>query len=78
MSTGRGWELIERARAGEVLVFDGGMGTMLFAAGLVHGPSSLPGLATLPPTTEYPHNQLGKDHQFFPAQLIHSLCFHQR
>ena len=34
---GRGWELIERARAGEILVFDGGMGTLLFAAGLVDG-----------------------------------------
>jgi len=37
MSGGRGWELIERARAGEILVFDGGMGTMLFAAGLLDG-----------------------------------------
>jgi len=34
---GRGWELIERARAGEILVFDGAMGTLLFAAGLVDG-----------------------------------------
>jgi len=34
---GRGWELIQRARAGEPLVFDGGYGTMLFAAGLVDG-----------------------------------------
>jgi 5-methyltetrahydrofolate--homocysteine methyltransferase len=34
---GRGWELIERVRAGERLVFDGGYGTMLFAAGLVNG-----------------------------------------
>lgn len=36
---GRGnrWELIERVRAGETLVFDGGYGTMLFAAGLANG-----------------------------------------
>jgi 5-methyltetrahydrofolate--homocysteine methyltransferase len=34
---GHGWELIERVRAGEVLVFDGGYGTMLFAAGLRDG-----------------------------------------
>ncbi len=34
---GRGWELIERVRAGEILVFDGGYGTMLFAAGLADG-----------------------------------------
>jgi 5-methyltetrahydrofolate--homocysteine methyltransferase len=33
----RGWEVVERVRAGEVLVFDGGYGTMLFAAGLVDG-----------------------------------------
>lgn len=33
----RGWEVIERVRAGEVLVFDGGYGTMLFAAGLANG-----------------------------------------
>lgn len=33
----RGWEVIERARAGEVLLFDGGYGTMLFAAGLADG-----------------------------------------
>ena len=33
----RGWEVVERARAGEVLVFDGGYGTMLFAAGLLNG-----------------------------------------
>ena len=33
----RGWEVIERVRAGERLVFDGGYGTMLFAAGLVNG-----------------------------------------
>jgi 5-methyltetrahydrofolate--homocysteine methyltransferase len=33
----RGWEVVERIRAGEVLVFDGGYGTMLFAAGLANG-----------------------------------------
>ncbi|HEU4371206.1 MAG TPA: homocysteine S-methyltransferase family protein [Methylomirabilota bacterium] len=33
----RGWEVVERARSGEILVFDGGYGTMLFAAGLLNG-----------------------------------------
>jgi 5-methyltetrahydrofolate--homocysteine methyltransferase len=33
----RGWEVVERVRAGERLVFDGGYGTMLFAAGLANG-----------------------------------------
>ncbi len=33
----RGWEIVERIRAGEVLVFDGGYGTELFAAGLANG-----------------------------------------
>jgi 5-methyltetrahydrofolate--homocysteine methyltransferase len=33
----RGWEVVERIRAGETLVFDGGYGTMLFAAGLLNG-----------------------------------------
>ncbi|PYM17907.1 MAG: methionine synthase [Candidatus Rokuibacteriota bacterium] len=33
----RGWEVVERVRAGEMLVFDGGYGTMLFAAGLLNG-----------------------------------------
>jgi 5-methyltetrahydrofolate--homocysteine methyltransferase len=33
----RGWEVIERVRAGERLVFDGGYGTMLFSAGLLNG-----------------------------------------
>ena len=33
----RGWEVLERIRAGQVLVFDGGYGTMLFAAGLLNG-----------------------------------------
>jgi 5-methyltetrahydrofolate--homocysteine methyltransferase len=34
---GRGREVVERVRAGEILVFDGGYGTALFAAGLVDG-----------------------------------------
>ena len=33
----RGWDVLERVRAGETLVFDGGYGTMLFAAGLLNG-----------------------------------------
>jgi 5-methyltetrahydrofolate--homocysteine methyltransferase len=33
----RGWEILERIGRGEVLVFDGGYGTMLFAAGLDNG-----------------------------------------
>lgn len=33
----RGWEVVERVKAGERLVFDGGYGTMLFAAGLLNG-----------------------------------------
>src|SRR5207247_8553621 len=33
----RGWDVLERVRAGERLVFDGGYGTMLFAAGLANG-----------------------------------------
>jgi len=33
----RGWEIVERVRAGEVLVIDGGYGTELFAAGLANG-----------------------------------------
>ena len=33
----RGWEVLERIRAGQTLVFDGGYGTMLFAAGLANG-----------------------------------------
>ena len=35
--TARGWKVLERIRAGEILVFDGGYGTMLFAAGLANG-----------------------------------------
>ncbi|MBI4254603.1 MAG: homocysteine S-methyltransferase family protein, partial [Candidatus Rokubacteria bacterium] len=33
----RGWGVVERLRSGETLVFDGGYGTMLFAAGLLNG-----------------------------------------
>jgi len=33
----RGAEVLARVRAGETLVFDGGYGTMLFAAGLLNG-----------------------------------------
>ena len=33
----RGWEIVERAQAGELLVFDGGYGTALFEAGLANG-----------------------------------------
>ena len=35
--SGRGREALERVRARQVLVFDGGYGTMLFAAGLANG-----------------------------------------
>ena len=35
--SGRGAEVVARLRAGERLVFDGGYGTMLFAAGLANG-----------------------------------------
>ena len=35
--SGRGAEILARACAGEILVFDGGYGTMLFAAGLLNG-----------------------------------------
>src|SRR5436190_1746166 len=35
--TSRGWEVVERVKTGQVLVFDGGYGTMLFAAGLLNG-----------------------------------------
>jgi len=37
MSRARGWEVIERVKKGDTLVFDGGYGTMLFAAGLLNG-----------------------------------------
>ncbi len=33
----RGWEIVERVKTGEILVFDGGYGTMLFAEGLSNG-----------------------------------------
>ena len=35
--SGRGREVLDRLKAGETLVFDGGYGTMLFAAGLLNG-----------------------------------------
>ena len=35
--SGRGRDLLERLRGGDTLVFDGGYGTMLFAAGLLNG-----------------------------------------
>lgn len=35
--TARGAEILQRIKAGERLVFDGGYGTMLFAAGLLNG-----------------------------------------
>ncbi len=35
--TRRGREIVDRMRGGEILVFDGGYGTMLFAAGLANG-----------------------------------------
>jgi 5-methyltetrahydrofolate--homocysteine methyltransferase len=35
--TPRGREIVARVKAGEILVFDGGYGTMLFAAGLANG-----------------------------------------
>jgi 5-methyltetrahydrofolate--homocysteine methyltransferase len=35
--SGRGREVLDRIRAGDTLVFDGGYGTMLFAAGLLNG-----------------------------------------
>jgi 5-methyltetrahydrofolate--homocysteine methyltransferase len=34
---GHAWEVVRRVRAGEILVFDGGYGTALFAAGLANG-----------------------------------------
>jgi 5-methyltetrahydrofolate--homocysteine methyltransferase len=37
MSGARGGEWLARVRAGDLLVFDGGYGTMLFAAGLANG-----------------------------------------
>ena len=37
MTRARGWEIVERAQAGERLVFDGGYGTSLFDAGLLNG-----------------------------------------
>ncbi len=37
MGRPRGWEVADRVRRGDLLVFDGGYGTALFAAGLVNG-----------------------------------------
>jgi 5-methyltetrahydrofolate--homocysteine methyltransferase len=37
MASGRGKEWLDRVRSGELLVFDGGYGTMLFEAGLLNG-----------------------------------------
>ena len=37
MGRARGWEIVERVRQGDLLVFDGGYGTALFAAGLLNG-----------------------------------------
>ena len=37
MGETRGREWLERVRTGDILVFDGGYGTMLFAAGLLNG-----------------------------------------
>ena len=37
MARSRGWEIVERAKTGERLIFDGGYGTALFAAGLSNG-----------------------------------------
>jgi 5-methyltetrahydrofolate--homocysteine methyltransferase len=37
MGTAKGREWLDRLRMGELLVFDGGYGTMLFAAGLANG-----------------------------------------
>jgi 5-methyltetrahydrofolate--homocysteine methyltransferase len=37
MSRAAGWEIVDRVKAGEILVFDGGYGTALFDAGLLNG-----------------------------------------
>src|SRR5687768_11650220 len=37
MAKGAGWQIVDRVRAGELLVFDGGYGTALFDAGLLNG-----------------------------------------
>jgi 5-methyltetrahydrofolate--homocysteine methyltransferase len=37
MSRPAGWEIVDRVKAGEILVFDGGYGTALFDAGLLNG-----------------------------------------
>ncbi len=37
MSKSPGWQIVDRVKAGELLVFDGGYGTALFDAGLLNG-----------------------------------------
>ena len=37
MAKSAGWEIVNRVKAGELLVFDGGYGTALFDAGLLNG-----------------------------------------
>ena len=37
MARARGWEVVDRIRGGDLIVFDGGYGTALFAAGLLNG-----------------------------------------
>jgi 5-methyltetrahydrofolate--homocysteine methyltransferase len=37
MSKPAGWEIVERVKTGQLLVFDGGYGTALFDAGLLNG-----------------------------------------
>src|SRR5687767_10359902 len=37
MAKGAGWQIVDRVRAGELLVFDGGYGTALFDFGLLNG-----------------------------------------
>jgi len=49
----RGWEVVERVKRGETLVFDGGYGTMLFAAGLLNG--ACPSCGTTPTPTSWRH-----------------------
>ena len=37
MASSPGWQIVQRVKAGELLVFDGGYGTALFDAGLLNG-----------------------------------------
>src|SRR5512132_3090096 len=37
MAKSPGWQIVDRVKAGELLVFDGGYGTALFDAGLLNG-----------------------------------------